>query len=230
MAERFFVMARSEGEAIQRRMVATEEGATMLSPSDTEASPPRSPQGDEQGGKAPARRTIPNCAGLYRKSFFFFGDVMRRARHKETWIVFTVALALIGSTLLARVPVALGGAPDARLALDDKKEEKKGVEESQKKDDEKKKAEEKKVTESAKTEPSKTTQPHPALMDPSQATEKAPDQFQAKFETTKGDIVIEVTREWAPLGADRFYNLVKIGYFSDVAFFRVIPDFMAQFG
>lgn len=74
------------------------------------------------------------------------------------------------------------------------------------------------------------TKRNPALLDPSLAKEKAPDQFQARFATTKGDFVIEVTREWAPHAADRFYNLVKIGYFDDAAFFRNIEDFMVQFG
>ena len=46
----------------------------------------------------------------------------------------------------------------------------------------------------------------------------------------KGAITIEVTRAWSPNGADRFYNLVKAGYFKDIAFFRVVPGFMAQFG
>lgn len=69
-----------------------------------------------------------------------------------------------------------------------------------------------------------------ALLDPSLATEQAPDRFKAKFSTTKGDFVIEVTRDWAPEGADRFYNLVKIGYFDDAAFFRNIEGFMVQFG
>ena len=68
------------------------------------------------------------------------------------------------------------------------------------------------------------------LKDPSKATEKAPDNFKVKFTTTKGDFIIEVTRAWSPLGADRFYNLVKAGFFTDVAFFRVIQGFMAQFG
>jgi peptidyl-prolyl cis-trans isomerase A (cyclophilin A) len=71
---------------------------------------------------------------------------------------------------------------------------------------------------------------NPALLDPSKATEKAPDKFTVKFETTKGDILIDVTREWAPNGADRFYNLVKLGYYDDTAFFRVISGFMAQIG
>jgi peptidyl-prolyl cis-trans isomerase A (cyclophilin A) len=69
-----------------------------------------------------------------------------------------------------------------------------------------------------------------ALMDPSEANETAPDTFQAQFDTTKGTFVIEVTREWAPLGADRFYNLVKRGYYDEVRFFRVLSGFMAQFG
>lgn len=65
---------------------------------------------------------------------------------------------------------------------------------------------------------------------PEKATEKAPDTFKAKFTTTKGDFVIEVTRAWAPLGADRFYNLVKLGYFDGVRFYRAIEGFMVQFG
>jgi peptidyl-prolyl cis-trans isomerase A (cyclophilin A) len=68
------------------------------------------------------------------------------------------------------------------------------------------------------------------LKNPTLADEKAPETFKVKFNTTKGDIVLDVTREWSPLGADRFYNLVKAGYFTDIAFFRVIGGFMAQFG
>ena len=63
-----------------------------------------------------------------------------------------------------------------------------------------------------------------------QVNEKAPDTFKAKFETNEGTFVIEVTRAWAPLGADRFYNLVRNGYFTDVRFFRAIKGFMVQFG
>ena len=54
--------------------------------------------------------------------------------------------------------------------------------------------------------------------------------FRAKFATSKGDFVIEVTRDWSPNGADRFYNLVKNGYYDDCRFFRVINNFMVQFG
>lgn len=60
--------------------------------------------------------------------------------------------------------------------------------------------------------------------------ETAPDVYQAHFETSKGAFVIEVTRAWSPLGADRFYNLVNNGYFDGVHFFRVLDGFMAQFG
>lgn len=72
----------------------------------------------------------------------------------------------------------------------------------------------------------------PALSQPKspEMNQKAPDVFKAKFETSKGDFVIEVHREWAPLGADRFYNLVQGGYYDDCRFFRVLKGFMAQFG
>jgi peptidyl-prolyl cis-trans isomerase A (cyclophilin A) len=67
-------------------------------------------------------------------------------------------------------------------------------------------------------------------LDPSRATERAPARFRVRFETTKGPFTVEVTREWAPRGADRFYNLVRAGYYDDAAFFRVIEGFMVQFG
>jgi peptidyl-prolyl cis-trans isomerase A (cyclophilin A) len=62
------------------------------------------------------------------------------------------------------------------------------------------------------------------------ATTAAPDSFRARFETTKGDVVIAVHRAWAPRGADRFYDLVRSGYYDDARFFRVISGFMVQFG
>jgi peptidyl-prolyl cis-trans isomerase A (cyclophilin A) len=68
------------------------------------------------------------------------------------------------------------------------------------------------------------------LLNPLEAKATAPAVFKAKFTTTKGDFTVEVHRDWAPNGADRFYNLVKIGYFTDLAFFRVIKGFMVQFG
>lgn len=66
--------------------------------------------------------------------------------------------------------------------------------------------------------------------DPSKLTAQAPETFNALFETTKGQFTIKVTRSLSPKGADRFYNLVRSGYFEDIAFFRVIPGFMCQFG
>jgi peptidyl-prolyl cis-trans isomerase A (cyclophilin A) len=68
------------------------------------------------------------------------------------------------------------------------------------------------------------------LMNPAQLNEKAPDTFQVKFDTTKGEFIVEVTRDWAPVGADHFYSLVKNGYYDNCRFFRVISGFMAQFG
>ena len=68
------------------------------------------------------------------------------------------------------------------------------------------------------------------LADPSKLTEKAPDTFKVKFTTTKGDFTLQLSRPLSPNGADRFYNLVQAGYFKDIAFFRVIPGFMGQFG
>jgi len=59
---------------------------------------------------------------------------------------------------------------------------------------------------------------------------KAPDTFKAKFETTCGNFVVEVKREWSPNGADRFYQLVSTGLYDDCKFFRVVPGFVVQFG
>lgn len=65
---------------------------------------------------------------------------------------------------------------------------------------------------------------------PSGPDAASPESFRARFETTRGDFTVEVTRAWAPRGADRFHRLVTEGYFRDIAFFRVLPGFMAQFG
>ncbi len=68
------------------------------------------------------------------------------------------------------------------------------------------------------------------LANPASLTETAPAKYRASFDTTKGVFVVEVTRAWAPAGADRFYNLVKNGYYNDCRFFRVVSNFMVQFG
>jgi peptidyl-prolyl cis-trans isomerase A (cyclophilin A) len=71
---------------------------------------------------------------------------------------------------------------------------------------------------------------HPDLLDPSKATAQAPAVFKAKFSSTKGDFVIEAHRDWSPNGADRFYNLVRLGFYDDTRFFRTVEGFMVQFG
>ncbi|MFZ3199930.1 MAG: peptidylprolyl isomerase [Candidatus Acidiferrales bacterium] len=76
----------------------------------------------------------------------------------------------------------------------------------------------------------KTMTTDPALLHPAMLHAKAPDAYEVKFTTTKGDFVVQVTRDWAPLGADRFYNLVKHGFFTNASFFRVVPGFVVQFG
>ena len=67
-------------------------------------------------------------------------------------------------------------------------------------------------------------------IDPSRWTKESPPSYKARFETTAGAFTVEVQREWAPLGADRFYNLVQSGYFNGARFFRVVPGFVVQFG
>jgi len=68
------------------------------------------------------------------------------------------------------------------------------------------------------------------LANPAALNEQAPAAYKVKFDTSKGAFVVEVTRAWAPKGADRFYNLVKNGFYDNVRFFRVISGFMVQFG
>jgi peptidyl-prolyl cis-trans isomerase A (cyclophilin A) len=71
-----------------------------------------------------------------------------------------------------------------------------------------------------------------ALMDPSSAAmnQQAPEKFDVEFKSSKGDFVLSVRRDLAPIGVDRFYNLVTAGFYSECRFFRVMPNFMAQFG
>lgn len=72
--------------------------------------------------------------------------------------------------------------------------------------------------------------PHARLLKPAGFVKQAPAVFRARFETTKGPFVIEVHRDWAPLGADRFYNLVRGGFYDGERFFRTVPKFVVQWG
>jgi len=87
-----------------------------------------------------------------------------------------------------------------------------------------------KATTATKSTTAAKKAPARSLLDPSTMKSKAPETYKVKFVTTQGDVIIQVTRAWAPLGADRFYNLVRGGFYNGAAFFRVIPGFMAQFG
>jgi peptidyl-prolyl cis-trans isomerase A (cyclophilin A) len=68
------------------------------------------------------------------------------------------------------------------------------------------------------------------IYDVENANEQAPEEYKVLMETSAGNVVIAVHRAWAPLGADRFYNLVKLGFYDDTRIYRVVTDFMAQWG
>jgi peptidyl-prolyl cis-trans isomerase A (cyclophilin A) len=82
----------------------------------------------------------------------------------------------------------------------------------------------------AKKPPSAVRAYDRALLQPALLKGKAPAQYKVKFVTTRGEFTIDVTRSWAPLGADRFYNLVKHHFYDNASVFRVVPNFVAQFG
>jgi len=88
------------------------------------------------------------------------------------------------------------------------------------------------VTGSYPRESRQSTDAHAALMNPKHAlwSRKSPNVFSVKFQTSKGEFIIEAHREWAPLGVDRFYNFVRTGFFDDSRFFRVRAGYICQFG
>jgi peptidyl-prolyl cis-trans isomerase A (cyclophilin A) len=76
-------------------------------------------------------------------------------------------------------------------------------------------------------EPSETQR---VLLQPAALQQPAPDTFRVRFTTSQGDFVMEVVRDWAPIGVQRFYNLVRNGFYDGNRFFRVLPGFVVQFG
>jgi peptidyl-prolyl cis-trans isomerase A (cyclophilin A) len=68
------------------------------------------------------------------------------------------------------------------------------------------------------------------LTNPAALNEKAPAAYKVRFDTERGPVIVDVRRDWAPNGADRFYNLVKNGFYDNARFFRVVSGFMVQFG
>jgi len=92
-------------------------------------------------------------------------------------------------------------------------------------------------TQTPPAKPKSTTSTKPAaspydraLLKPAVLNDTAPDTYQVKFETTRGDFTVTVHRNWSPTGGDRFYNLVKHHYYDGARFFRVLPNFVVQFG
>ena len=68
------------------------------------------------------------------------------------------------------------------------------------------------------------------IYDAENQKEQAPEEYRVLMETSAGNVVIAVHRAWAPIGADRFYNLIKVGFYDDTRIYRVVTDFMAQWG
>jgi peptidyl-prolyl cis-trans isomerase A (cyclophilin A) len=82
----------------------------------------------------------------------------------------------------------------------------------------------------SREKPSTEAKPEPVVKKEEPAAAPVPTVFKVKFETTKGRFIVEAHREWAPRGVERFHALVKDGYFDDSRFFRVVPNFIIQFG
>jgi peptidyl-prolyl cis-trans isomerase A (cyclophilin A) len=126
------------------------------------------------------------------------------AMRKVVWLTLAAVIA-IGAGAAARAPAQSAGKPQAGAAA------KSGTQ--------------------AKSGSTVARSPYDrALLRPALLKDKAPETYQVKFTTTRGEFVVSVTRAWAPIGADRFYNLVKHHFYDNASFFRVVPDFVVQFG
>jgi peptidyl-prolyl cis-trans isomerase A (cyclophilin A) len=141
-------------------------------------------------------------------------------------------ILLVGIVFLAG---SLGGCDDKSAAeksekTGTKKQQQKKQKQKKQQNDDKESTESSESTNSKKDKKEMTDIENEALLNPSAADEEAPSTFKVQFSTTEGAFTAEFHRDWAPNGVDRLYNLVKIGYFEDIAFFRVIEGFMAQFG
>ena len=82
----------------------------------------------------------------------------------------------------------------------------------------------------AKKRPATASAYDRALLKPALLTGNAPEEYKVKFVTTRGEFTLTVHRSWSPLGADRFYNLVRHHFYDNAEVFRVVPNFVAQFG
>jgi peptidyl-prolyl cis-trans isomerase A (cyclophilin A) len=159
---------------------------------------------------------------------FKAGESKKRGA-KALGILLTAALVFGGCSSTPPVDKAATEKAAAEKAAADKAAADKAAEE--------KAAAEKAAAETAPAEKAETKKAEPAespskasLLNPATLNARAPEAYKARLSTTKGDILVEVTRAWAPLGADRFYNLIRNGFYNNASFFRVLPGFVVQFG
>lgn len=139
---------------------------------------------------------------------------------KIVWTAAALCIALIVTLAITGIPGRV--TPSDRVERADVKERLEQIEEKQ--------AEVKEVVEeAASTEKENTTTPT-AKEEKPVLPKDAPDSFKVKFECSNGEFVVECHKEWAPLGVQRFYELVNSGYYNDSSFFRVVPGFVVQFG
>lgn len=147
---------------------------------------------------------------------------------KNKWLVVLLALALAVATACDRKAERADDNEATEQAQDGDDESEASDEADE--DDVAEEADEADDSDKSAVGPASLDELDPVLLDPSLATDEAPDSFKARFNTTKGAFVVQFHRDWSPNGADRAYNLIKAGYYDGIAFFRVVEGFMAQFG